>query len=31
MKKITLNDAAIEYIRRLGFSDVVLEVSVYTT
>lgn len=28
---ITLNDAAIEYMRRLGFSDIVLGVSMYTT
>ena len=28
---IAMNDAAIEYMRRLGFTDVVLEVSSYTT
>ena len=28
---IILNDSAIEYMRRLGFRDVVLAVSSYTT
>ena len=28
---ITLNDAAIEYMQKLGFRDVVLLVSKYTT
>ena len=28
---IRLNDAAIEYMRRLGFNDIVLEASTYTT
>lgn len=28
---ILMNDAAIEYMRRLGFRDVVLEVIRYTT
>ena len=28
---ISLNDAAIEYMQRLGFRDVVLTASMYTT